>query len=74
MTLWVLLSVSGCAWLDMQQRQMIYRPTPASVTEVAGLRPGDQRYFLDVPQADACLRIELWWLPQATRDAPTLLY
>ncbi len=58
----------------MQQRQMIYRPTPASVTEVAGLRPGDQRFFLDVPQADAGQRIELWWLPHATRDAPTLLY
>ena len=74
--LWVLLSASGCAWLDAQQRQLIYRPTPASAADATGLRPGDQRYFLDVPQAeaDAVQRIELWWLPHANQDAPTLLY
>lgn len=68
-----MLATSGCAWLDVRQRQLIYRPTPGIAVDFAGLRPGDARYFVNVPQA-AAQRVEIWWLPHANKNAPTLLY
>jgi uncharacterized protein len=73
----LLLGASGCAWLDLKQRQLIYRPTPGVPAGFAGLRAGDERYFVQVPQAGAdrpAERIEMWWLPHADKSAPTLLY
>jgi len=81
-----LLSASGCAWLDTQQRQLIYRPTPGVAADFTGLGAGDERYFVDVLQApahshggaeethDTAHRVEMWWLPHADKSAPTLLY
>lgn len=72
-----LLSVSGCAWLDNKQRQIIYRPTVGMPVDFAGLRAGDERYFIDVPShaaEPARHRMEMWWLPQSNANAPTLLY
>jgi len=81
-----LLSTSGCAWLDAKQRQIIYRPTQGVPADFVGLRSGDERYFVNVPQvatryagnageaANAAQRVEMWWLPQADKNAPTLLY
>jgi len=77
------LSLQGCGWLDMRQRQIALRPTPGlpadfapgSAAEAANFKAGDQRFFLPVPQADGSSeRIALWWLPQADPAAPTLLY
>ena len=73
MALLALLSTSGCAWLDVQQRQFIYRPAPGIPADFAGLRAGDERYFVNVPHT-AEQRIELWWLPHTAKNAPTLLY
>lgn len=42
---------SGCAWLDIKQRQAIYRPTQGVPASFPGLRAGDERYFVDVPQS-----------------------
>ena len=73
-------AASGCAWLDIKQRQAIYRPTQGVPADFAGLRAGDERYFLDVPQSvmgrssSTDQRIEIWWLPHADAKAPTLLY
>jgi pimeloyl-ACP methyl ester carboxylesterase len=72
--LWGLITVSGCAWLDNHQRQIIYRPTPTAAGNVPELRPGDERFFLSVPEPGAPQRITLWWLPHAKPHAPTLLY
>ena len=47
------LSVSGCTWLDAKQRQAIYRPTPGVPADFAGLRAGDERYFVNLPSANA---------------------
>ena len=85
MLLLSLLATSGCAWLDARQRQIIYRPTTGMPADFKGLRAGDERYFLPVPQAtppaapamsdaDRPQRIEVWWLPHADPQAPTLLY
>ena len=71
---WVLVCASGCAWLDTHQRQLIYRPTPATAGDSANLRAGDERFFLEVPLVDAMQYIELWWLPHTDKNAPTLLY
>ena len=78
-----LLSTSGCAWLDAKQRQIINRPTQGVPANFAGLREGDERYFVKVSQAtasndgdatNAVQRVEMWWLPHADKNAPTLLY
>jgi uncharacterized protein len=45
-----LLSASGCAWLDAKQRSIIYRPTPGVPADFTGLRKGDERYFVTLPQ------------------------
>ncbi len=73
-----LLSTSGCAWLDIKQRNIIYRPTLGIPADFVGLRAGDERYFVDVPGSasadEAGQKIEIWWLPHADPAAPTLLY
>jgi uncharacterized protein len=43
------LLTGGCAWLDTKQRNIIYRPTPGVPADFAGLRTGDERYFLTQP-------------------------
>lgn len=74
------ITMTGCAWLDTKQRQMIYRPTVSVAVSPSfdGLQPRDQRYFLDVPQAAStrgdAQRVEMWWLPHPDQAAPTLLY
>jgi uncharacterized protein len=40
------LVISGCAWLDAKQRSIIYRPTPGIPAGFAGLKVGDERYFI----------------------------
>src|SRR5450830_1144367 len=69
-----LLSTSACAWLDQRERQLIYRPSPGEPAHFAGLRPGDERYVVPVPVAPGGQHIAMWWLPQADKNAPTLLY
>lgn len=69
-----LLTSNGCAWLDSQQRQIIYRPTASSGGESEGWPGVDQRFFRPVPGTKEPQQIELWWLPQPDRQAPTLLY
>ena len=81
-----LLPASGCAWLDAKQREIIYRPTPGVPADFAGLREGDKRFFVAVPQVlpgntddsaearPSTQRIEMWWLPHPDKTAPTLLY
>jgi uncharacterized protein len=81
------LLAGGCAWLDTKQRNIIYRPTPGVPADFAGLRTGDERYFLNQPAIStspgqpastttAALpeQVEIWWLPHANPAAPALLY
>ena len=66
----------GCAWFDAKQRELLYRPTPGQPAGFKGLRAGDEVFTVDVPGAarGSIDRVQLWWLPNADRDAPTLLY
>ena len=83
----VVLLSGGCAWLDSKQRNIIYRPTPGVPADFAGLRTGDERYFLNQPAASPTTsqpaststtappeQIEIWWLPHTNPTAPALLY
>lgn len=70
-----LLGSSGCAWLGDHQRQLIYRPTSGAPTNFTGLRVGDKRYVVSVPNPGGQPQhLAIWWLPHASSDAPTLLY
>ena len=69
-------SLSSCAWLDMKERQLVLRPTPGKPANFEGLRQGDVAYALPVTSAGAEVQqqIQMWWLPHANPNAPTLLY
>ncbi|KQU74940.1 MULTISPECIES: alpha/beta hydrolase [unclassified Rhizobacter] len=69
------IMLHGCAWWDLKQRQWVFRPSPGQPAEFA-LRPGDVSYALAVPGATPGTpdRLQLWWMPQADPQAPTLLY
>lgn len=69
----IMLNLSACAWLDAKQRAVIYRPTLGGVADVPKLGLGDERFFAEVPHSGG-QRVELWWLPHADPNAPTLLY
>ena len=69
-----LLATSGCAWLNNYQRQLIYRPAAGVPADFAGLRAGDERYWVSVPDTDTPQHVAIWWLPHASPDAPALLY
>ena len=69
-----LLTATGCAWLDGQQRQLIYRPTTSSPADVTAMRAGDQHYLVKLPDTDPQQHLAIWWLPHTNADAPTLLY
>lgn len=70
----LLLSVSGCAWLNNQQRLIIYRPTPSSASAVPTLPAVTEVYFLEIPRHSAPAHIAVWWMPQPEPQAPALLY
>lgn len=74
LAIWVMFATSGCAWLDVHQRELIYRPTPLSSTQAPTMQAGDERFFLEVTGTPGPQRLELWWLPHRNPTAPTLLY
>ena len=69
-------TLSGCAWVDVKQRTLIYRPTPGRPDAFAALRAGDETYLVSVPgdQAGTIDKLSIWWLPPSDPAAPTLLY
>jgi hypothetical protein len=68
--------LAGCAWLDVKERTLMYRPTPGGSANFTGLRPGDETYLVPVPgdQPGSTDHLALWWLPSPDPHAPTLLY
>lgn len=74
-TLFLLSAVSGCAWWDAKERELVYRPTPGRPADFKGLRPGDHMFTISVPgalgQHDT---LQFWWMPNPNPQAPTLLY
>jgi len=72
----LLVDLSGCAWLDIKVRKLIYRPTPERQDNFTGLRPGDLSFATLVPGDTAGTpdSLQMWWLPHADAQAPALLY
>ena len=76
MLLLSLSALSGCAWLDIKQRELALRPTASRANETEAalkVRPGDQRLLLPSAAVPGD-RLAVWWLPQPDPQAPTLLY
>jgi pimeloyl-ACP methyl ester carboxylesterase len=68
------LAVGGCSYLDLKQREWIFRPqrdlhsTPADY----GLRHED--VWIAIPSAAETERVHGWWIPGPKAQAPTLLF
>lgn len=75
-TLCLLGSLGGCAWWEVKERELVYRPTPGRPADFKGLRAGDETFTISVPglikgQIDT---LQFWWLPSSEPNAPALLY
>jgi pimeloyl-ACP methyl ester carboxylesterase len=69
------LPPSGCAWLETKQRALALRPTPTRPEDTAPMKPGDLRFTVSVSTQDAqSEQLSIWWMPNATPNAPALLY
>ncbi len=67
--------LSGCAWWDAKERELVYRPSPGRPADFKGLQPGDETYKVHVRGvAGAIDELQFWYLPNAEPQAPTLLY
>ena len=74
----LVLIMGGCAFVDLKQREFIFRPT----AEIAGT-PADFGFEFEelwLPVTNSALtpagteRIHGWWIPSATPDASAILY
>ena len=71
----LITALGGCATVDERLRMAMYRPTTQVPAAFAGLQPADRRYFIEWDAAGASAqRLQLWWMPHADPQAPTLLY
>ena len=72
------MNLSACVWLDIKERELVLRPTPGKPDNFEGLRPGDAVFALPVSTSvrgsGAVQQVQIWWLPHANHNAPTLLY
>ena len=75
-TLCLLSTLGGCAWWEVKERELVYRPTPGRPADFKGLRAGDETFTVSVPSLTAGQTdtLQFWWLPSGTPDAPALLY
>lgn len=69
-------ALTGCAWLELKERQLVFRATPGQPAGFAGLRAGDSAFTLAVPGTNPAVpdTLALWWLPHPDANAPALLY
>ncbi len=64
--------MSGCAWMDAKQRELIYRPTPGVLAQWEAITPMDLPLWLEGERPG--LRLRAMWIPQADPQAPAVLY
>jgi pimeloyl-ACP methyl ester carboxylesterase len=70
-------SLPGCAYLDVKQRELIFRPNKAYSSTPAEYGLAFEDVWLAVQQAgapDAAERVHGWWMPASDPKAPALLY
>lgn len=69
------LSASGLAFLDLKQRELIFRPVKQSWEGLAQTNLGFQELWLNSSQgADNHGSIYAWWLPAGRASAPAILF
>lgn len=76
--------LSACAWIDAEQRELIYRPTPGTLSDWQAITAHDEFLWLPVePLAGVSMTVErepaspglrAIWVPQADPAAPAVLY
>jgi alpha-beta hydrolase superfamily lysophospholipase len=74
-----LCELSGCAWIDAKQRELIYRPTSGSVQDWRPVSPADELLWLPIAAGDDSHAatpqgLRAIWIPQADAVAPAVLY
>lgn len=71
----VTLAAGGCAYLDVKQREWIFRPQREVQATPADLGLRFDEVWLAVPGAGGEReRVNGWWIPAADAGAPALLY
>jgi hypothetical protein len=68
------LSLTGCAALELKERELVFRPTREVAGWYSGLPDGVQEIYLPVGAADASERIHAWWWPADDPGAPVVYY
>ncbi len=68
----LLALLGGCAYLDVKQRELIFRPSKAYSSTPAEYGLAYEDVWL--PVAGATGRVHGWWIPAAQGKAPALLY
>jgi pimeloyl-ACP methyl ester carboxylesterase len=81
-TLWLVsaalgVALSGCAWIDTQQRAKGYRPTVGTMADWKPITEQDQALWLALPDAAPGAepqRLRAMWIPADDPAAPSVLY
>ena len=70
------VSAAGCMVLEVNERELVYRPVRDYVRTPADQGLAYDELWLSVARDDGAgsERVHAWWLPAAAADAPTLLY
>jgi uncharacterized protein len=62
---------AGCSWIDVKQREFIFRPVKDNWRGYSGA--SDQKQ-IKIPVGGNGDLLSAWWMPAATAGAPALLY
>ena len=71
------LALSGCAWIDTQQRAKVYKPTRGSMADWKPVGAHDELLWLALPPAPGSTepqRLRAVWIAAADPAAPAVLY
>lgn len=68
--------LAGCAWWEVKERELVYRPSPGRPADFKGLQAGDEMFTISVPGTTPRTpdSLAMWWMPNPDPQAPTLLY
>ena len=70
----LLAFAAGCAHLELNERQLLFRPSHDVAGWFGGLPQGTQDVFIPVGPASKPERMHAWWWPGDDKAAPAILY
>ena len=76
---WIVAALTGCAWIDAQQRAKVYKPAAGSMADWQPISTHDEPIWIDIDAAAtragaAPERLRAIWIPADAADAPAVLY